>query len=613
MAEKSPPPRRASTSTTTKVLLALSVVGALAFIGTVGLVVWLVERADKADVEDGSFLQVRLSGQISDAPETGGFFVDPDDVPPTPVEIARAIRKAGADERIDGLFLDLQPSAMGWGVAQELRSALVDFRAAGKPCVAYSEQYTNVDYYLASACDKVLLAPGGITLVAGLSSNITYYPGLLEKIGVQPEFEHVGDFKSAIEPFMRTEPSEPAKEATNLLLDGIYSRFIADIAVSRKLTEDQVRALIDHPPMSPKEAASRGLVDGLAFRDAVRHNLASANDAKFLELLQAPLVKDTDDNDGKADITTVAEYAKELAAEDADKADQVAIVYAEGTIVSGGSDGGMFGGAGDLGDHNFARWMREVREDDNVKALVLRVNSPGGSGLASDQMWREIERVQAEGKPVVVSMANYAASGGYYIAASTDWIVAEPSTLTGSIGVFGGKMNLSGTYEKLGLTEFTFARGENAGLFGTTKPFTDEGRTIYRTFLGDFYEQFLGRVGEGRKKSRDEVHAIAQGRVWTGEQALANGLVDELGGVNVAAKKAAELAKLTDYGIRTVPKPKTLIEQVVADLDKAGKPVDVHVRIDALPGADAALAEAERLDRVLADGVATYVMLPEIR
>jgi protease-4 len=610
-----PGPRRPAatrTSTATRVLLVLTVLGLVAFAATIAVTVWLVSRFERNEIAEGSFLEVDLSGQIGDAPEVNGLVFDPDKVPETPTNIARAIRKAATDDRIKGVYVKLDGPAGGWAVYQEIRGALSDFRASKKPCVVYSEAYMTGDYYLASVCDKVVLAPSGITAVSGIETNITYYAGTLEKLGIQPEFEHVGDFKSAIEPFMRTEPSDGAKVAYEGLLDGLWETFIADVSKSRGLAPEQVSALIDVPPMSPKEALNAHLVDALAYPDALEDHLADIGDADWAKKMDTlptkeELDKKRDEKDDDKRFTPVRKYIKDILKEDDGKDDKIAVIYAEGTIVSGDGGGGLFGGGGGtLADGPFAEWVEEARDDESVKAVVLRVNSPGGSGLASDNMLREVRLLQAAGKPVVVSMANYAASGGYFISCDADWIVAQPSTLTGSIGVFGGKMNLAGTYEKLGMTQYEFKKGENADLFSLTRPFSDDGRTVFRKFLQDFYDDFVNKVAGGRHKTYDEVHAIAQGRVWTGNQAKANGLVDEVGGLDVALKKAAELGKLSDYGVTSLPRQKGFYEVLMEDLEKNS---NAKVQID-VPMVDAAVGDASKLivlEKVLSDnGVAAY-------
>ncbi len=595
-----------SAGTATRILIVLTLLGVMVFATSMGAVVWLVSRTDMGEVKSASWLRVPLTGQLADAPKQGEFVVDPADAEPLATEIATAIRKAAADERIEGLLLELNGTSGGWGTLSEVRSALTAFRESGKPCVAYAETYMMGSYYLASACDTVVMAPGGIGLVAGLSSSITYYAGTLEKIGAEGDFEHVGDFKSAIEPYERTGPSDAASEATTALLDSLWAEWVASVSSGRGLSSADLQALVDAPAMSPIDAQERGLVDALAYRDAVRIALPEHGSDGWAAALDA-------EPDGEAyedaldRLTALEEYLKGVRAELKSGSRAVAVVHAEGTIISGDPRDALFSD-GMLGDKAFAEWMSEAREDERVAAVVVRVNSPGGSGLASDMMWREIKRTQAAGKPVVISMADYAASGGYYISAPADWIVAQPMTITGSIGVFGGKLALGGTWEKLGMTEHTWKRGAEADLMSSSSPFSEGGRLVYRRFLSDFYETFLKRVGDGRGMDRDGAHAVAQGRVWTGQQALERGLVDELGGLDVAVAKAAALADLDqdDLGVRRLPERKTFFELMLEDLGAAQATVG---RVEAPPGVPVdTLHRLVRLERVLADGVAA--MLP---
>lgn len=593
-----------TSSTTTRILLLITGIGVAAFLASVGLVSYLLMRTDWGDVKEGSFLAVNLQGALQDAPARGGLFLDPDQFPILVSEYAAGIRKAAEDDRIEGIYLTLDGPRGGFSSLQEIRSALADFREAGKPCVVYAEAYSTPTYYLASACEHLVLAPGGVNMVNGLSAEVTYYAGILEKIGAQAEMEHVGDFKSAVEPFERTGPSEAASEAMDYLLDGLYDQLIADIAEGRGRSVGEVRDWIDRPALSPAEALRRGMIDALAYPDQVRARLEEAGSEGWAESLVSVVTDDPPPKD--EGLTRFKEYLKGMRAAEKRQAAQIAVIHAEGQIVSGESEGGLFGDSA-LADKTFAKWMKEAREDKSIKAVVLRVNSPGGSGLASDMMWREIRRTQDAGKPVVVSMGDYAASGGYYISAPADWIVAGPLTITGSIGVFGGKLNLAGTYEKLGLTTHTYTRGAEADMFSSTAPFSEQGRLSYRQFLSEFYDFFLDRVADGRNLSRDDVHAVAQGRVWTGTQAVERGLVDELGGLDVAVAKAAELAGLEAWGVRRLPRQKGLMELVLEDMQKTTAPT-VRVDLGLLPGlAEGELRDLVLLDRVLDDGVAALL------
>lgn len=583
----------------TRILVALTLVGSAVFFGSVGLIAWLVASERSGDVKEGSFLAIELSGEISDAPLVGGLVLEPEKAPPVLTDIAWAIREAKDDGRILGIHLTLTEPIVGWAGYRELRDALAEFREAGKPCVAYSDSYTTGPYYLASACDRVALAPGGLALVNGLATSVTYYAGAFEKIGVQAQMLHVGDFKSAVEPYERTGPSEPASLAMDQMLDSLWAEFVSGVAASRGKTPEELQALVERPPMSAGDALAAGLVDVLVYPDQLRARAHEVGREGWEASLAAAVTDAPEDVDER--YTTLREYLKGVRAAHDDGDAKIAIVYAEGPIVPGELDGGLFGGQM-LTDRSFAEWFEEIRADDAVKAVVLRVDSPGGSGLASDHMWHAIRSAQADGLPVVVSMGNYAASGGYYIAAPADWIVAHPNTLTGSIGVFGGKLVFGGTYEKLGLSETRWERGSQADLLSLTSPFDEQGREVFQGFLDDFYEQFLGIVAEGRELDRDAVHAVAQGRVWTGEQALERKLVDELGGLDEALAKAAELAGIAEYGVERWPKQKGFFDLLMEDLEDQGA-----VRVE-LPGLDTdVLEDALLLRRVL--GVAGVAAL----
>ncbi|MCA9567924.1 MAG: signal peptide peptidase SppA [Myxococcales bacterium] len=602
MAENAPPTppknRRA-----TRILLLLTLGGAAVFLACVLFVVYLVTKQDTGTISDDTFVSVVLKGDIPDSPPPPDLFGDPNAPRMTATLYAESIRAAAADERVKGLWLRLDMPTAGWGRLQEVRSALVDFRASGKPCVAYSEMLDDASYYLASACDKVVLAPSGLTMVNGMAISQSYYRPLFEKIGVDAEFEHVGDFKSAVEPYELDGPSEAASEAMNYLLDGLWDQVVADIAAGRGMDPAAARQLLDHPPMSPHEALERGLIDALAFPDAVVARVHEVKADGWEASLEEPVTKELREAAEKR-FTSLSEVTKKVRGDHRSKKQKIAVVYAEGPILSGKAEGGLFGSQV-LADRTFRSWMKEVRDDSSVKAVVLRVNSPGGSGLASDMMWREIQLAKQQGLPVVVSMADYAASGGYFISAPADWIVAQPSTITGSIGVFGGKLNLAGTYEKLGVNLHTYKRGELADLFSSTAAFSDEGRATYKRFLADFYEIFLGKVVEGRKMDRDAVHAVAQGRVWTGIQAKERGLVDAIGGLDVAVAKAAELASLSDgdWGVSRWPREKDAFELLMEEL-QGGQKTSVQLELP-FPLTEEAREQAEHLvllERMLADG-----------
>jgi protease-4 len=561
------PPVRASGGT--RWLLGLTIVGIGVVVASGAALFWALGD-DVPEIADEGWLRVPLGGALADAPKPEGLFFEPEDIPPTVTEIAGAIRHAATDERVNGVLVELDGASGGIASWNVLRDALVDLKAAGKPCVVYqASAFTNNDYWMATACETVVMAPAAVMLVNGMSIEMEYYKGTFDWLGVTPEFEHVGDFKSFIETYERTGPSEQAAQAYEGLIDSLWSRVVGGIAEGRGVSVEVVNGWIDQPTLAPKAAMERGMIDALGWPDAVRANLASVAEEGWAAKLDAPVTAKAED--AEKDLIKLKDYLPTVRAAEKEGDGQVAVIFAEGQIVSGGTDPGLFGDDGLLTDGEFAGWMKDAREDDDVKAVVLRVNSPGGSALAASAMLREVERTRAAGKPVVISMGDLAASGGYLISCTADRVFAEPTTITGSIGVFGGKFALGGAFAKLGITTHAFQRGAQAGLLSPVAPFTDSERATFRAWLEDFYQVFVQQVADGRKKTFEEIHAVAQGRVWTGDQALANGLVDELGGVDDAIAHAAELASLEDPAIRRIPAAKGFFDLLMEDLQDSAK------------------------------------------
>ena len=565
-----------------RLLLWVAVIGLVITVAIIVAVALLVGDDEPMLASEPRWLHVKIGATLKDAPGGEGLFADTADLPPLSTELAMAIRDAARDDEVPGLLVEVSGASLGWGQLWEIRDALAAFEAAGKPCVAWSDNYGNREYFLASACREIHLAPAGNTLVNGLELTQTYYAGTFDMLGISPNFEHVGDFKSAVEPYERTGPSEAAAEATNALLDSLYGQLVSAVARGRGIPEEDAAALVDDPPMTPADAVERGLVDELSYWD---------------ELYE-------DRFDGE--LRKARRYVRDRRREWSDGGSEVVVIHAEGTIIRGESGQEMFGGSY-IGDRTLREQLKDAREDDDVAAVVLRINSPGGDGGASDAIWREVTLTRDE-KPVVVSMADYAASGGYYVAAGAGWIVAEPTTLTGSIGVFGGKLNLSGLYGKLGFTTHSFARGSQAALFSSVADFDDAGREKYRGFLESFYQTFLERAAQGRGLSTEEVHEVAQGRVWTGEQALERRLVDELGGLDVAIAKAEELAAVEPgdhLSIRRVPERLGFFDQLMEELSNPSTQVATPLPAEATD----ALAGLVHLERVLKGG-GVAAMLP---
>lgn len=602
MSGKSETPTRRKSSVTL-LLVGLTLGVFIVFGVAFGTAVLLLQRTPTASVTQGSFLRVPLRGIITDAPGQGSIFSDPSDTPPTATEIAAAIRKAATDDRVEGVYLRLETPMLGWALAREIRLALLELRQADKPCVAYGEMYQMRDYYLASACDRVVIAPSGIPLVNGQALSVTYYREALEYLGVEPRFVHAGDYKTAIEPFERMAPSEQAIESYEFLLDGMWDVVVQEIAESRGMEPQALRAAIDGMSLTSSRMVQAGLFDAVAYADAVEAHLGAARDEDWADTLAGePVLAKKADRSKR--FTSLKEYRKGLFPRPSGPT--IAVVYAEGTILSGKGSGGLFGPDG-LFDGAFRDWMQEIRDNDDVKAVVLRVNSPGGSALAADMMHREIALTKAAGKPVVVSMADYAASGGYMISANADWVVAHPNTITGSIGVFGQFFDASGTYEKLKLAEHVYKRGDRADLLYLTRPHTDEDRAVLQQFVDDTYDSFVALVAEGREVSVDQIEPVAQGRVWTGTQALdGRHLVDEIGDLQVALAKARELAKLDEAALLRLPRQKTFFEILIEEMRSTSGPT---VRLELpLPGAEQALREIALLQAFHeAGGIVAYL------
>lgn len=526
------------------IILGVSIVGA----------VLMLSGDTPSFVETPRILHLKIPSEVSDSPREGGLFDDPDDHPPLSTEITRMIYDAAKDDNVTGIHFEVGALSLGWAQYQEIRGALKHFEENGKTCTAWSEGFDNKAFYLASACSEIHLAPAGVSLVNGLSITQSYYADFFEEWGIEPNFAHVGDFKSAVEPYERTGPSESASEATNLLLDSLYDQLLVSIEQRLDLSEEDAKAFINDTPITPNDVLDKKMVDKLSYRNAIF----------------------TKDNE----YISTKSYLRQRRTVWEKGYDTVAVLYTEGSIVNGES-GNSFMGGSFIGDHTLRKQLNKILEDDSVKALVLRVNSPGGSGSASDSIWNDLRRIQDSGRPVVISMGDYAASGGYYISMGADYIYAMPGTLTGSIGVFGGKLNMEGLYEKIGIKLHTYKRGEQSNIFSSTSNFSDSERRKYQEFLDGFYKIFVEKAAQGRDMTYDELHQVAQGRVWTGEQALERNLVDELGGLEDAIAKAKELAELgeNDVAIRIFPKRKTALETILEDLNKKETEVQLPIGI----------------------------------
>ncbi len=471
-------------------------------------------------------------------------------------DLVFGIKAAKRDERVEKLFLHVRATRLGWAQAAELRAQLLDFKDSGKPIVAFVEYAANRDYYLASAADEIFMHPQSILDLRGVRAEVTYLKSTLDKLGVEAEFERIGAYKSAPEVFLRRDMSEESREVLSELVGTVHDALVVATAEGRGMSDSEARALVARGPLTAEEALAAGLVDGLEYLDEVKRRLApeGASPEGFETVA----------------VSSYRQATSRLPAFGADA--RIAVIYGLGAITGGGSsDDAVFGRT--MGSDTIAEAFETVREDDSIDAVVFRIDTPGGSAVASDVIWREATLTR-EKKPVIVSMANVAASGGYWIATASDAIVAEATTVTGSIGIFAGKFNLAGLYEKIGFDKDGVESVENASFFSDSRPFTEEERERLRAIIESGYQAFLGRVSEARDKTTEEVDEMARGRVWSGQAALALGLVDELGGIDRAlalAKERAGFDETATVELRIFPEKPSVFQALLSKMVLAGE------------------------------------------
>jgi protease-4 len=561
------------TGTTTLLLVAVLVVAFLA-------------SSRGPSVPDAALLVVRPGGELLELP--------PDDVfgrvlgrqTSTVRALVDSLRKAKRDPRITGVLL--LPSTLDlpfWAKVQELRDAVLDFRASGKPVIAFLEYGGDREYYLASAADRVFLLPTSPLELTGVASYEVFLRGALDKVGAYPDFVHIGAYKTAVNQFTEAGLTPQHREMSVSLNRDLYEQIVRQVAEARRKRVDDIRALVDEGPFAPEAAKQAGLVDDLVYADQIDERASS------LKLFAAdlPRIEETDYrlvSPRSVGITPTS---------------RVAVLYASGVIASGRSTRDAVNGA-IVGSDTLVEQIHRIRDDDSIKAMVLRVDSPGGSSVASDVIWRELmlAREKNPGRPLVASMSDLAASGGYYISMPADVIVAQPSTLTGSIGIFGGKVAIGETLGRLGVTTATVQSGRNAAISSPFDPFTPEQRDKIQGYMRVFYDGFVEKAAAARRRTPQQVEAVAQGRVWTGQQARDRGLVDSLGGLDAAiaiAKQRAGIPATEDVELVTYPTPRTLYEAIAETIGGSG--VGVWARLAGGPEARAlsALTAPARLFR----------------
>jgi len=441
-----------------------------------------------------------------------------------------AIYRAADDDEIERLFLNIGSLECGLAKTEELSRAVKHFRSRGKKVYAYIAEPNNLGYLLASVADTVIIPPVSQLNLIGLRAQLMTVKGLMDKVGIEAEIERVEKYKSAPEMFIHDRPSEPYREQTNRLLDNMYADMISTLAENRGLSEDSVKKLIDMAPMASEDAASWGLVDSLAYRDDALKAYAGSK------------------AEGISGRVSLDDYVRrEYYCDRWGEKPRLALLFAEGEITAGES-------GGRIGEYEMLETIKKVRGDSGIKGIVLRINSPGGSALASDLIWHELQKT-VEKKPVIISMSNVAASGGYYISCLDSDIFVDRNTITGSIGVYGGKINLSEMFDKIGIYTESYTRGRNANMYSLYEPFTPEQREHLRRHMWRFYEHFTQLVGEKRNLESDSVDALGRGRVWVGTEAVANGLADDLGGIQQALEALLEKTDLERDEVEIVTYP----------------------------------------------------------
>ena len=538
----------------------------------------------------------RLSGAGHDTPSPWDLFGTADDL--VLPELLAALDRAAASPAVKALLVRFGPVDLSLSQREELANALHQVRKRGKRVIVHLESVDNADLMAASAADEVHLAPEGTVFLTGLRAEVSFYKDVLATLGLRADLEAQGRFKSAVEPMTRSGLSEPAREQLEALLDGLYATFLERIGRNRGLGRDAVAALVDVGLFTAEQAKARGLVDKLSYwRDLVDEVTARFGSAPALAW---PVPTDTPEIGsvfGLLELLTRTDVPAQTGRP------RIALLSAEGPIVSGRSQGGLMSDERVIASDDLLDAFEDIEQDASVKAVVLRIDSPGGSALASDILWRAVERLGKK-RPVVVSMGSVAASGGYYLASAAQRIFALDTTVTGSIGVFGGKLVYGELLDKIGVQTTVLARGKHAGLFSPLTPFTDTERAVFRDTMAHTYDTFVNRVAAGRGMSYDAVHRVAQGRVWTGQQAVAAGLVDEIGGLPEALAAAARLAKLSldDADIVLFPRQRSLLERLSGDPQRLlGPRLDLRALLAGLPApvADRISAAANLLDQLL--------------
>ena len=530
-------------------LLAIAVFFGLGFVMFIVFITAL-SSSEKFVVQENSVMRINLTKPLADRDYNDDFeefnFGGASLNRIGTVNLRRALEAAANDDKIKGVVLYAPGLSGGFALGQEARQAIAGFKESGKFVWAYSELLTEGGLYMSSVADEVYISPEGAVEWNGLASEVTFFKNTFKKLDIEPQIFRVGEYKGAVEPFILEKLSEENKAQITSILHSVYGDMIADMAPDLGLTEEALHELSNRMAVRfPQDAIDHGLITGVMYEDEFEDKVAKAIG-----------------EDEASDINWLSYRQYNVANSAYNKSkNKVAVIVAEGSILSAKPQRGL------ITPEEFVKEIRRARNDKGVKAVVLRVNSPGGDALASDLIWREVV-LTAEEKPVVASMSDYAASGGYYIAMAADSIIAQPTTLTGSIGIFGMVFNIGDFMaNKLGITTDVVSTGQYSNYITVSRSLTDAEKAIIQNSVNQGYETFTSKAAEGRDMSLDQLKSLASGRVWTGAQALENGLVDALGGLDDAIKMAAEMADVADdYKVRYYPIQKTSIEELMEAL-----------------------------------------------
>lgn len=536
--------------------------------------VLLADAASAADEKDDkkdqpmreNWAHIIIKGSYPEGPQMPGLFGD---VTESLADITRRLDKAADDKSLSGVILHLKGTQLGWAKINELRVAIEQVRKKDKKVYAWIESGMTKDYLIATACDQIVMPESAMLILLGMRAEVSFYKNLFDWLDVKPDVLRVGEYKSAAEPYTRTEMSPAFREEMEAMLDDYFRQIKDMISKSRKLSDKKVEAAINAGPYMAAEAKKQGLVDHIAYEDQLPELITKGKPKTEVKIIKKYAKKRLDtDFSGIAGLIKLMDLlAGTNSSQRSGSGPKIAVIYATGAIMSGSSSQGGLLGVQVLGSDTFIKAVEKAAEDDQVKAIVLRVDSPGGSALASDLMWRSLKEAN---KPIVVSMGDVAASGGYYISMGANRIYAEPGTLTGSIGVVGGKLAVEGLYNKIGITTSVISRGKNSGTFSPMTGFSESERAAVTKMLKTVYQQFTEKAAEGRHMKYDKLEKLARGRVYTGAMAEKNGLVDELGTLDDAIEHARELGEIPKdqkFEKLILPRPTSPFEQLFGPID----------------------------------------------